>query len=150
MHFMPGCRKAPFREERGSVMIKRSDRNGPCGGVRSLGRLSSAAEIRPRGGRRFEIIHLYGKTETRMGVGGISIWQLLIVLVIVVLLFGTKRLKNIGADLGEAIKGFRSSMSGGDKEEEESTGALEQSSAQRTSEPQASAKPGQGSEQGRT
>jgi sec-independent protein translocase protein TatA len=41
---------------------------------------------------------------------GISIWQLLIVLAIVMLLFGTKRLKNIGADLGNAIKGFKSSM----------------------------------------
>jgi sec-independent protein translocase protein TatA len=54
-----------------------------------------------------------------MGVGGISIWQLLIILVIVVLLFGTKRLKNIGADLGEAIRGFRSSMSNSDKDDED-------------------------------
>ena len=46
-----------------------------------------------------------------MGVSGISIWQLLIILVIVLLLFGTKRLKNIGADLGNAIKGFRGAMS---------------------------------------
>ena len=38
-----------------------------------------------------------------MGIGGISIWQLLIVLVIVLLLFGTKRLKNIGSDLGNAV-----------------------------------------------
>ena len=45
-----------------------------------------------------------------MGVGGISIWQLLIVLVIVLLLFGTKKLRNMGGDLGGAIKGFRSSM----------------------------------------
>ena len=45
-----------------------------------------------------------------MGLGGISIWQLLIVLAIVVMLFGTKRLRNMGGDLGEAIKGFRSSM----------------------------------------
>lgn len=45
-----------------------------------------------------------------MGLGGISIWQLLIILAIVVMLFGTKRLRNIGGDLGEAIKGFRSSM----------------------------------------
>lgn len=45
-----------------------------------------------------------------MGMGGISIWQLLIILVIVLLLFGTKRLKGIGADLGNAIKGFRSAM----------------------------------------
>ena len=42
-----------------------------------------------------------------MGFGGISIWQLLIVLAIVVLLFGTKRLKGIGGDLGNALKGFR-------------------------------------------
>ena len=40
-----------------------------------------------------------------MGVGGISIWQLLIVLVIVLLLFGTKKLRNMGGDLGGAIKG---------------------------------------------
>ena len=45
-----------------------------------------------------------------MGFGGISLWQLLIVLAIVILLFGTKRLKNIGGDLGDAIKGFRKSM----------------------------------------
>lgn len=45
-----------------------------------------------------------------MGFGGISIWQLLIVLLIVVMLFGTKRLKGMGSDLGDAIKGFRKSM----------------------------------------
>ena len=45
-----------------------------------------------------------------MGVGGISIWQLLIVLVIVLLLFGTKKLRNMGGALGGAITGFRSSM----------------------------------------
>jgi sec-independent protein translocase protein TatA len=45
---------------------------------------------------------------------GISIWQLLIVLVIVLLLFGAKRLRNVGGDLGSAIKGFKSAM----KEEE--------------------------------
>lgn len=50
-----------------------------------------------------------------MGFGGISLWQLLIVLVIVVLLFGTKRLKNIGGDLGGAIKGFRQAMNDEDK-----------------------------------
>jgi len=43
-------------------------------------------------------------------MGGISIWQLLIVLAIVVLLFGTKRLRNIGGDLGNAVKGFKKSM----------------------------------------
>ena len=43
-------------------------------------------------------------------VGGISVWQLLILLLIVVLVFGTKRLRNIGTDLGSAIKGFRKGM----------------------------------------
>ena len=41
---------------------------------------------------------------------GISIWQLLIVLVIVLLLFGTKKLKNLGSDLGGAVKGFKGAM----------------------------------------
>ena len=41
---------------------------------------------------------------------GISIWQLLIILAIVLLLFGAKRLRNIGSDLGSAVKGFRSAM----------------------------------------
>ena len=45
-----------------------------------------------------------------MGLGGVSIWQLLIVLIIVVVLFGTKRLRNIGTDLGSAIRGFRNSI----------------------------------------
>jgi len=42
-----------------------------------------------------------------MGIGGISIWQLLIILVIVFMLFGTKKLRNIGGDLGSAIKDFK-------------------------------------------
>jgi sec-independent protein translocase protein TatA len=45
-----------------------------------------------------------------MGFGGISIWQLVIILLIVVMLFGTKRLKGLGSDLGDAIKGFKKSM----------------------------------------
>jgi sec-independent protein translocase protein TatA len=45
-----------------------------------------------------------------MGIGGISMWQLLILLLIVVLVFGTKRLRNMGGDLGAAIKGFRKGM----------------------------------------
>jgi sec-independent protein translocase protein TatA len=45
-----------------------------------------------------------------MGIGGISVWQLLIVLAIVIMLFGTKRLRNMGSDLGSAVKGFRKSM----------------------------------------
>ena len=47
---------------------------------------------------------------------GISIWQLLIVLVIVLLLFGTKKLRNLGADLGGAVKGFKGAMKDGSEE----------------------------------
>ncbi len=48
---------------------------------------------------------------------GISIWQLLIILVLVVLIFGTKKLKNMGGDLGSAVKGFKSAMKDGASEE---------------------------------
>ena len=44
---------------------------------------------------------------------GISIWQLLILLAVVILIFGTKKLKNIGGDLGGAIKGFKSAVKEG-------------------------------------
>jgi sec-independent protein translocase protein TatA len=44
-----------------------------------------------------------------MGLGSIGFWQLIIVAVIIVLLFGTKKLRNIGGDLGGAIKGFKKS-----------------------------------------
>ena len=67
-----------------------------------------------------------------MGVGGISIWQLLIVLVIVLLLFGTKKLRNMGGDLGGAIKGFRSSMKevkDGDSDNEDPETADQQAEA---------------------
>jgi sec-independent protein translocase protein TatA len=53
-----------------------------------------------------------------MGLGGISIWQLLIILVIVVVVFGTKRLSTLGSDLGGAVKGFRKAMSDPDKEDD--------------------------------
>jgi len=43
-------------------------------------------------------------------MGGIGAWQLLILLLIVVIVFGTKRIRNIGSDLGGAIKGFRKGM----------------------------------------
>ncbi|NUS59547.1 MAG: Sec-independent protein translocase subunit TatA [Lysobacter sp.] len=48
-------------------------------------------------------------------MGGFSIWHWLIVLVIVVLVFGTKRLGNVGKDLGEAVKGFKKGMNDEDK-----------------------------------
>ena len=44
---------------------------------------------------------------------GISIWQLVIVLGIVILLFGTKKLRNLGGDIGSAVKGFKSAIKDG-------------------------------------
>ena len=49
-------------------------------------------------------------------MGAMSIWHWLIVLVIIMLVFGTKKLRNIGSDLGGAVKGFKEGMKeGGDK-----------------------------------
>ncbi len=45
-----------------------------------------------------------------MGLGGTSIGSLLLILLIVIVIFGTKKLRNIGSDLGGAIKNFRSAM----------------------------------------
>lgn len=53
-----------------------------------------------------------------MGFGGISVWQLLILLLIVIVLFGTKRLRNLGGDLGSALRGFRKGMSEDEDEDE--------------------------------
>jgi sec-independent protein translocase protein TatA len=47
---------------------------------------------------------------------GISVWQLLILLAVVILIFGTKKLKNVGGDLGSAIKGFKSAVKDGDND----------------------------------
>ncbi|MFQ6005462.1 MAG: Sec-independent protein translocase subunit TatA [Woeseia sp.] len=52
----------------------------------------------------------------------VSIWQLLIVLVIVIAIFGTKRLKSLGSDLGNAVKGFRSAMNEAESESTEQIG----------------------------
>ncbi|GGN29771.1 MULTISPECIES: Sec-independent protein translocase subunit TatA [Marinomonas] len=51
--------------------------------------------------------------------GGISIWQLLIVLAILILIFGTKKLKNLGSDLGGAVKGFKEAVDKDDKAEDD-------------------------------
>jgi len=59
-----------------------------------------------------------------MGLGGISIWQLVIVLAIVLVVFGTKRLKGLGGEVGGAIKGFKQAMN----EEPESLEKAESSS----------------------
>ena len=73
-----------------------------------------------------------------MGLGGISVWQLLIILAIVVLVFGTKRLKNLGGDLGGALKSFRKAMDtdddkqagGGSDDEAKQIGAGEKPDAE--------------------
>ncbi|TKB46288.1 Sec-independent protein translocase subunit TatA [Thalassotalea mangrovi] len=52
-------------------------------------------------------------------MAGISLWQLLIVLVIVILLFGTKRLRNLGGDLGSAFKGFKKAINDDDANKED-------------------------------
>lgn len=48
-------------------------------------------------------------------MGGISVWQLLIIAAIVILLFGTKKLRGLGGDLGSAVKGFKKAMSDEEK-----------------------------------
>ena len=48
-------------------------------------------------------------------MGSLSIWHWLIVLVVVVLIFGTKKLRNLGADVGGAVKGFKDGMKSGDE-----------------------------------
>ena len=49
-------------------------------------------------------------------MGGVSIWHWLIVLLVVVLIFGTKKLRNVGQDIGGAVKGFKEGMKSGDAE----------------------------------
>lgn len=67
-----------------------------------------------------------------MGLGGISIWQLLIVLAIVIVLFGTKRLKNIGSDLGGAVKGFKKALNTEENNEELKADSKESNAQQRS------------------
>lgn len=61
---------------------------------------------------------------------GISIWQLLIILAIVLVLFGAKRLRNVGSDLGGAIKGFKSAMKDEEEKRAEAEAAAQQAAAQ--------------------
>jgi len=65
-----------------------------------------------------------------MGISGISLWQLLIVLLIVLLIFGTKRLKGLGSDLGGALKGFRKAMSDVEETEDEISGQINKPDAE--------------------
>jgi sec-independent protein translocase protein TatA len=59
-------------------------------------------------------------------MGSFSIWHWLIVLVIVVLVFGTKKLKNIGADLGGAVKGFKDGVKDGGAANADAASAAQQ------------------------
>lgn len=58
---------------------------------------------------------------------GISIQHLLLTLIIIILVFGTKRLKNVGTDLGDAIKGFRKALKEGSEESENKDQTLSES-----------------------
>jgi sec-independent protein translocase protein TatA len=62
-------------------------------------------------------------------MGGLSIWHWLIVLVVVVLIFGTKKLRNIGQDLGGAVKGFKEGIKGAE-DEADATKAAEDAPSQ--------------------
>ena len=60
--------------------------------------------------------YLQLKREVTVGIRGISIGSLLVVLAIILIIFGTKRLRNMGEDLGGALKGFRKGMKEGEEE----------------------------------
>ncbi|WP_119292507.1 Sec-independent protein translocase subunit TatA [Azohydromonas sediminis] len=69
-------------------------------------------------------------------MGSFSIWHWLIVLLVVVLIFGTKKLKNLGSDLGQAVKGFKDGVRGGMDTPEESAGKPQQvTNAQKQADP---------------
>jgi len=71
-------------------------------------------------------------------MGSIGIWQLLVVLAIIILLFGTKKLRGIGGDLGGAVKGFKKAMSDDkstDQTEQETTEQIQKSESAAPSEP---------------
>ena len=70
-------------------------------------------------------------------MGGLSIWHWLIVLLVVVLIFGTKKLRNIGQDLGGAVKGFKEGMKGPEEEQPPASGEAPQKIAGQTIEGEA-------------
>lgn len=72
-------------------------------------------------------------------MGSFSIWHWLVVLVIVVLIFGTGKLKNMGKDLGGAVKGFKEGM----KEAQEDTMPAQVADQKKAEEPKAEAKAGE-------
>ena len=64
-------------------------------------------------------------------MGSFSIWHWLIVLVVVVLIFGTKKLKNVGADLGSAVKGFKDGVKDGTNSADAAAAPAQQVTAQK-------------------
>ena len=56
-----------------------------------------------------------------MGFGGISIWQLLIILLVVLVIFGSKKLRSIGSDLGQGIKGFKKAINDDESKENDNS-----------------------------
>ena len=56
-----------------------------------------------------------------MGFGGISIWQLLIILLVVLVLFGSKKLRSIGSDLGQGVKGFKKAINDDESNENDNS-----------------------------
>lgn len=62
-------------------------------------------------------------------MGAFSIWQWLIVLVVVALIFGTKKLRNLGGDVGGAVKGFKNAMNEGN-ETQQTTQSLDNSTSE--------------------
>lgn len=67
-------------------------------------------------------------------MGGIGVWQLLIVLAIILVLFGTRKLRSIGSDLGGAVQGFKSAVKGeGDKSDEGAEGHIEYAEGEESS-----------------
>ncbi|WP_252176739.1 Sec-independent protein translocase subunit TatA [Endozoicomonas sp. 4G] len=67
-----------------------------------------------------------------MGFGGISIWQLLIILLIVVMLFGTKKLKGLGGDLGGAVKGFKKAISSDEEQKPQQSSSHQEKETEET------------------
>jgi sec-independent protein translocase protein TatA len=71
-------------------------------------------------------------------MGSFSVWHWLIVLLIVVLVFGTKKLKNIGADLGGAVKGFKDGVKDGGASADAAAASTSSAAAQQVTAKQAS------------
>ncbi|GIC79451.1 twin-arginine translocase TatA/TatE family subunit [Moritella sp. F3] len=65
-------------------------------------------------------------------MGGISVTQLIIIAVIILLLFGTKKLRNVGGDLGAAVKGFKKAMGDDAKDTKAESKVLEETTATKT------------------